>query len=128
MNSKALTPNSFDDDTYRILDITLVFLQRYFGHTGAKSCELMKEFFMRFSKRFDEDVIHHELSYRMAATIHYMTFLQGDPNKLGNWMLETGANQPPGEASEYFREHYFGQNILKKSLEEFLSKMNSKPL
>ena len=104
MNTKKLLPNFFKEgDTYKVLEITIHFMNQYFGHPEATAGELMVAFFTQF----DEDVVHHDSAYRMAAYIHYISFLKGDPNKLGDWMLASGVHQTPPEATEYFREHYF---------------------
>jgi hypothetical protein len=106
--SRDIIPDVFeDDDTYRLLDITLEFLRQYFGHSEDDAEALMTCFFNDFSKRFDEDGIHHESSYRMAAIIHYLSHQKGNPDALGDWLVSSGNNQAPSEALEYFREHYF---------------------
>ena len=108
MPAKEILPDLFeDDDTYRLLDITLVFLNRYFGHSGEKAEALMKDFFSNFRERFGEDDVHHESSYRMAAITHYLSYLKQNPNELGDWLVSTGHNKTPPEALEYYREHYF---------------------
>jgi len=88
----------------------LKFLQIYFGYTPEKAESFLKIFFLKFSSRFDEDAIHHESSYRMAAIIHYLIEIKGDPNGLGDWMIANRFNQPPADALAYFRENYFDKN------------------
>jgi len=104
---KDIVPGAFEeDDTYRVLDITLAFLVQYFEHSEADAAALMQHFFEHYSERFDEDAVHHESSYRMAAIIHYLSHKKGNPNELGDWLISSGNNQTPREALEYFREHY----------------------
>ena len=106
--SRDIIPVEFEDeDTYRVLDIALYFLRKYFGHSEDEAKALMRCFFNDFAKRFDEDGIHHESSYRMAAIIHFLSHKKGSPDALGDWLLSSGHNQAPPEALEYFREHYF---------------------
>ncbi len=107
MPARDVAPSGFEDDTYRLLDITLTFLSRYFGHSCEESERLMESFFDSFADRFDEDAIHRELSYRVAAIIHYLVYQNGSPEELGDWLLSSGNNQTPPEALEYFRETYF---------------------
>ena len=112
MLTKALLLDCFDDDdTYRVLDIALTFLSQYFGHHGNDAKNLMKRFFSDFSDRFDEETIHHESSYRMAAIIHYLSYKKGNPNELGDWLISTGHHQAPPEALEYYRERYFTNDV-----------------
>jgi hypothetical protein len=107
MRSKKITDRAFDDDTFRILDIALTFLEQYFHYTPEDAELKMNVFLKDFSTRFDEDAIHHESSYRLAAIIHYLTGLNGNPNKLGDWMVANKFNQSPPDAMDYFRRHYF---------------------
>lgn len=108
MNTRKFLSGLFkDDDTFKLLDIAHHFLEFYFGHLPEQASEIMVAFFNEFGPRFDENVVHHESSYRMAAIIHYLTYLKGSPDKLGDWMLETGTNHQPREAVEYFQEHYY---------------------
>lgn len=108
MNTRPLLSGVFeDDDTYKVLDIAHYFLGHYFGHSEENAGAIMVSFFQEYGSRFDENVVHHESAYRMAAIIHYLLHLKGEPDKLGDWMLESGVNQQPSEALEYFREHYF---------------------
>jgi hypothetical protein len=107
MRSEKLVNKNFENDTFRILDIALKFLETYFEHSPERAELAMKRFFETFSDRFGEDIIHHESSYRMAAIIHYLCDLKGDPDRLGHWLLEQKFNQTPVEALDYFRRHYF---------------------
>lgn len=96
-----------DEDTVRLLEIAQHFLVRYFGHDEGEAERLMGEFVE--TSAWDQDVMHHESSYRVAAAAHYLCALGGDRSALGTWLLEEGHNRPPRDALEYFRRHYFGQ-------------------
>lgn len=113
MRSEKLVNKHFENDTFKMLDITLTFLETYFGHSSDSAEAAMKHFFETDSDRFNEDVIHHEMPYRMAAIIHYLCDLNGDPNRLGNWLLEQKFNLTPQEALDYFRRHYFEKYLDK---------------
>ena len=105
----GIVPNSFDGDTCQVIAIALTFLEKYFRHGKEESLLLAQRFFAKFSERFDEDAVHHESAYRLAAAIQYLSFLEGEPSKLGDWMIANGYNKPPSEALEYFREQYFAK-------------------
>src|SRR5688572_3368094 len=100
MSVKDLIGGRFqDDDTYRLMEITCHFLGEYFGYSSGQIESLVGGFFEAFGSRFDEDVIHHELPYRMAAVIHYLQGMKVDPQELGNWLSENH-NRAPAEAME----------------------------
>lgn len=108
MSARELMPASgYDDDTFRILDISLVFLVRFFGHSEAGAKELLREFNASFASYYDEDALHHESSYRVAAMIHYLVSLGGAREELGEWLHQEGHTSAPPEALEFFRENYF---------------------
>jgi len=108
MKSKKLLPDLFeDDDTYKVLEISLFFLREYFKHTEVYAEQLMVDFFNHYSNGFDEDAIHHYSSYRMSAIIHNLSHLNGNPNELQCWLISEGHNSPPPEVFAYFRENYF---------------------
>lgn len=117
MKLEFIKEKGFDLETLRVLEISLYFLNTYFGHNIDKGSELMKSFFDNRSNRYDEDLIHHESSYRVSAAIHYYEFLKGENSGFGEWMRTNGHFKPPREAFEYFRENYFDiyrDNPLKK--------------
>jgi hypothetical protein len=95
----------FDEDTIRLLQIAQDFLVQYFGHDTDEAEQLVSKFLE--TSVWDEDIMHHESSYRVAAAAHYLCALGGDRSTLGTWLLEEGHNTPPRAALEYFREHYF---------------------
>ncbi len=97
----------YDEDTFRLLEISTEFLIRFFEHTQEKADILMMKFLKSYSKYYDEDILHHESSYRIAAIVHYLIELKGSRETLGNWLVENGYNKQPPEALEYFRDHYF---------------------
>lgn len=94
-----------DADTVRLLEITHHFLIAYFHHDCNEADRLMSEFLS--ASRYDEDFMHHESSFRLAAIIHYIHALGGDPSSVGTWLIDQGYNITPRDALEYFREHYF---------------------
>lgn len=95
----------FDEDTVRLLQIAQDFLIQYFGHEADEAEQVMSKFIE--ASIWDEDVMHHESSYRLAAAAHYLCALGGDRTALGKWLLEAGHKDAPPAAAEYFREHYF---------------------
>lgn len=107
MKPEFLNEKGFDSDTLRVLEISLHFLDTYFGHNTDKGLELMKSFFDNHGDRFNEDNIHHQSSYRLSAIIHYYEFLKGENAGLGEWLRTNNHFQATGEAMEYFREKYF---------------------
>jgi len=97
----------YDDDTVRLLEIAVDFLTLFFGYDEKRADEVMASFLQSYSGEFDEDALHHELSYKVAAIAHYLIGLRGPRNDLGDWLLETEHVTTPQEALTYFREHYF---------------------
>ncbi|BDD12929.1 hypothetical protein FUAX_53610 (plasmid) [Fulvitalea axinellae] len=95
------------DDTYKFLEISAYFLQQYFHHSEKESEILTISFLENYSDKFDEDSIHHETAYPIAAIIHYLESLQLPLSEVGDWLLENSHNTPPGDALYYFRTHYF---------------------
>ncbi len=117
MKLEFLKEKGFDSETLRVLEISLHFLETYFGHDIDKGTELMKSFFDNHGDRYDEDLIHNQSSYRLSATIHYYECLKGENSGYGEWMRTNGHFDPPAEAFEYFRENYFDiyrDNPMKK--------------
>ena len=104
---ELLSDRLYEEDTFKLLDISLHFLVRFFGHSEHEARVLLKKFDSDFSEIYDEDVLHHESSYRIAAFIHYLVFLSGDGRALGEWLQEEGHVGTPPEAAEYFRKQYF---------------------
>ena len=101
----------YDDETQRLLQISVDFLSMFFGYDEVAANNHMETFLRFYSKDFDEDQLHHESSYRISAIVHYLIGLKGDKNKLQKWLVENINNQKtPYEAIEYFRENYFGKS------------------
>ncbi|MCZ7646574.1 MAG: hypothetical protein M5U26_15020 [Planctomycetota bacterium] len=96
-----------DEDTGRILDISKDFLHMYFGYNKESAKTLMKTFIEEYGDTFDEDEIHRQSAYRIAAISHYLVGLQGQREKLGHWLIESGHQNSPASALQYFRENYF---------------------
>jgi len=97
----------FDADSKVMLQITLHFLQEYFGHDPSSALNVLTETLDEFPLRFDEDFVHGEGPYRFAATCHFISAVRGDPTQLGHWLWENNHNEPPREALEYFNRVYF---------------------
>ncbi len=106
MNWKDLA-RGYDADTFGILEIAVHFLVYFFGHTHDDADKVMYSFLLAHSSTYDKDTIHHESAYRIAAIAHYLIGLRGALEDVGTWMIESGNNQPPVEASAYFRDHYY---------------------
>lgn len=102
--------SDFDADTIRVLEIAVDFLVRYFNHSRESAEHMMADFLETYGDRYDEDLIHHQSSYRVAATVHFVAGLEGSIDDAATWMVKEGHNNPPREALEYFREHYFEQD------------------
>jgi hypothetical protein len=101
----------YDEETQRLLQISVDFLSMFFGYNEVEANKLMKSFLSLYSKNFDEDMLHHESSYRVSAIVHYLVGLNGERNKLQEWLVENINNQrTPYEALEYFQEHYFDKS------------------
>ena len=101
---------SFDPDTRRILEIAHHFLMTEFGHEEAGASELLERLLEQHGSVFDEDFIHYESSFGVAAAAHYFGTLGGTPATLRSWRRETGISGTPARALEYFRRHYFRNN------------------
>lgn len=97
----------YDGDTRRLLEIAVVFLERFFGHDAESADRLMGEFLAAHSQHYSEDDLHYFSSYGVAALAHYLIALKGTRETLGKWLVESGHNDTPYEALEYFRENYF---------------------
>jgi len=94
------------EDTEEILEIAVHFLVIFFGHTTQYASDLMFQFLQKYSEVYDEDYIHHDLSYRVAAIVHFAIHLNGSMNDVKDWLIETGHIKGNQEATEYFRKHY----------------------
>jgi len=94
------------DETELLLEIAHHFLCEYFGHKTDYANDIMIKFLKNYSSSYNEDFIHHEMSYRVAATIHFVIHLNGSPNKLGEWLIENVNKKHNPEADEYFRRHF----------------------
>jgi hypothetical protein len=101
------TPRPYDSDTMRLLEISADFLIQYFAYGREEAEHLVSSFLDHFKEVYDEDFLHHESSYRLAAMIHYFESLHGPRERLGHWLAESGYQEEPREALAYFREKYF---------------------
>jgi len=97
----------FDEDTEKILEITEVFLVRYFGQTEAGAHALLRRLLSEYAERIDADFIHHESAFGMALVAHYLLVEGGELGSLREWSRKAGYQSPPAEALEYFRANYF---------------------
>jgi len=73
----------------------------------VRACRLLAEFVRQHGDRFDEDQLHHESSFRVAAIAHYFVVEHGSAEQLGDWLEQNNWKDAPAEALEYFRERYF---------------------
>lgn len=99
----------YDEDTEKILEIAVDFLSQYFGYGREEALQLTNDFLQTYGDRYDEDFFHHEMSYRVAAVIHYLQGLHGSTATLKKWLIENGHNQPPRESFEYFRQKFYSR-------------------
>jgi hypothetical protein len=101
--SMIAMPSDYEPMSVRLLEISADLLVHYFGHTRERAEELTSRFLVRDPSRFNEDFIHHEMPWRVAAAIHYLESMGGPPNRLGDWIIESGNEGSPPEASELIR-------------------------
>lgn len=101
--------SAFDGETQIILDIASKFLCDYFGHTPTEAERLVSELIETYPDMYDEDFIHRESSYGVAAGAHYLCALMGERARLRDWRIETGHNKTPSDALDYFRRMYFAR-------------------
>jgi hypothetical protein len=106
MSWSTIVPK-YDEDTYTLIQIAVDFLVQYFGCTIDDANQAMIVFLQSYSSDFDEDALHHESSYRLAAIVHYLIRLKGSREQLGNWLVENGYNRTPFDAMDYFNKEYF---------------------
>jgi len=99
-------PPHWDDDTRKLLEIATHFLHSVFGHTPVRASGLMRDF-LRLGPFADEDMVHHEGPYSIAAVCHYRLVLQGPPQGLVTWLVDNGHHSPPPEVFSYINAHYF---------------------
>lgn len=96
-------PSDFEPMTLRLLDISVELLMRYFGHTRDDAEELTNRFLVREPSVVNEDFIHHEMPWRVAAAIHYLESIGGPRERLGHWLIESGNQNSPPEVPEFVR-------------------------
>jgi len=99
-----------DEDTVRLFQIVIWCLKKYFCHTDDSAVEVINSYYEKNLKIHDDDFYHHEMPFRIALRIHYFEVLKGDANKFHDWIQKSNYNSSPGEAIDYFKEHYFVNN------------------
>ena len=96
-------PSDYEPMTIRLLEIGVDLLMRYFGHSREDAEKLTSAFLLRDQSVFNEDFIHHEMPWRVAAAIHYLEGLRGSRERLGHWLIESGYQNSPPEVPEFVR-------------------------
>jgi hypothetical protein len=94
-----------DEDTKRLLEVTVFFLQKYFGYEEAQAVDLMNLYYN--TMKIDDNDYHREGPFHVAVLVHYVIGLKGDGQKFLQWKQENGLINAPGEAVDYAREHYY---------------------
>ena len=97
----------FDEETQLIVEVSLKFLHDYFGHPRPTAEGLICALLETHSDMYDEDFIHHESSYLLAAGAHYFSELRGERGGFRDWLRENAHDKTPPDALEYFRKTYF---------------------
>lgn len=101
---------SLDEETFLVIDIAREFLTQYFGSSDSEARTQIAELLTRFPDAFDEDGIHRDSSYGVAASASYLIGQNGSLRELSQWMYENGHNRVPRDALEHFNSRYFGSS------------------
>jgi hypothetical protein len=78
-----------------------------FQHSEEEAVDLIDLLLASHAKVLDEDFIHYESSYGVAAAAHYFGVLGGRPETLREWRSASNLVGTPPAALEYFRTRYF---------------------
>jgi hypothetical protein len=96
-----------DDDTKRLFEIVVHFLQVYFGYDEQIAVDLVNQYYAKLKGIPQGDVFYHrEGAWYVALRVHYIVGLHGDPDKFTPWTHDNGYVRTPSEALTYFKEHY----------------------
>src|SRR6266481_5745999 len=96
-----------DEDTERLFEIAVYFLQQYFGYSQEDAVRLVNDYYKLREHQHDDDYYHREGSFQIAVQVHYFTGLRKDPGHFPQWKRENGLINAPRAAVDYFKEHYF---------------------
>ncbi len=96
-----------DDETKRVVAIGVDVLVVVFGCERMEAESLMATLFEKHSDRYDEDHIHRESSYYLAAAAYFVGREGGEINSFIPWLNQTGRLKAPEVALKMFREKYF---------------------
>lgn len=90
-----------------MIEIAVDFLVMFFEHSRDEAEAMMDAFIDTYSIYYDEVAIHREMSYRMAAKVHYVEALNGSYETAHEWLVQSEHNQTPQMARSYFHKKYF---------------------
>lgn len=99
-----------DDDTQRLFEIAVHFLQEYFAYSEEMAINMVNHYYLAWENIHDNDFYHQILSFQIAVRVHYFVGLNGNPDNFAEWRSAEKLTAQPPEAAEYFRQHYFGTN------------------
>ncbi|NMO15135.1 hypothetical protein HPC49_04340 [Pyxidicoccus fallax] len=99
----------YEPDTLLVIEIAERFLQDYFQHDAARAESILTEYFRRFGQWFDEQFVHHQLSWGIATEAHFCIHLGGSRGDFPEWRMKEGFLSTPPEALEYLRKHYWNR-------------------
>lgn len=99
----------WDEETQAFMEISAHFLCVYFSHSEEGAERVLEGFLERYGGEFFEDWVHQLGAYPFAAACHYLVHLNGDRNRLGDWLRESGHQRAPDAALEVFRQRYFNR-------------------
>jgi len=98
---------SADEDTKRLFEIAVYFLERYFGYGQDEAVKLVNYYYNQRENKHDDDYYHHEGAFHVAVQIHYFIYLEKDIDHFPEWKLDHNLINTPREAIDYFHEHYY---------------------
>lgn len=98
-----------DEDTVLLFEMVVWCLVKYFGHTEETSVGLVNDFCNKAKSRWEDDFYHHETPFRVAARIHYVSFMKGNNSEFADWVLTSKWGKPPQEAIDYYKRVFWGE-------------------
>lgn len=96
-----------DDDTQRLFEIAVHFLQEYFAYSEEQAVDMINHYYLSWINTHDDDYYHQILSFQIAVRVHYFIGLNGNSDDSVEWRSAEKLNAQSPEAAEYFRQHYF---------------------
>ena len=97
-----------DDDTRKLLEITVHFLQTYFGYEESDAISTIEAYYKQ--AHHDDDYYHQLSSFHVAVRVHYFITLNGTYDNFVFWRRDNCLNTQPPEAAQHFRDYYFLQD------------------